>query len=324
MWPKIERFAQGGHGFRLNYRKIAKKTSIMSPRPLRNLSFFLIPLLSSFGTQAQSSLEDEVYALYSKDGVRIGFDEAISALVEADVVLFGELHNDALIHWLQLRTVKALDAKKPLTLGGEMFENDGQIILDEYLKGMMSDKVFEDQMRLWTNYKTDYKPLVEYAKAEGIPFIATNVPRRYASLVSRHGLDTLAKLPKASQVFLPALPIPFSFETPGYEDMRGMMAGGHGMPFEPDNFVKAQAIKDATMADNIQRHAGNGRLFVHFNGDFHSASYGGIFWYLTVFNPDLQVKTIKVFNDKNLGFQDEWAGSGDVILVVPEDFTKTH
>lgn len=286
--------------------------------------FSMACLLTHLPIAAQQHMDDEVYAFYSKEGERLKFAEAMATLAESDVVLFGELHNDALIHWLQLRTVKALAQKHSLTLGGEMFESDGQVILDEYLDGMMSDKVFEDQIRLWSNYKTDYKPLVEFAKSENIPFVATNVPRRYASLVSRHGLDTLAQLPHASKVFLPKLPIPFSFETPGYEDMRGMMAGGHGMPFEPDNFVKAQAIKDAAMAENILRFVENDRLFVHFNGDFHSANFGGIYWYMATYQPDVKVKTLKVFSAPSLDFQNEWKGTGDVILVVPQDFTKTH
>lgn len=288
------------------------------------VSFSIAFILVHQSTFAQQHVVDEVYALYSKEGERLSFAEAMADLSNSDVVLFGELHNDALIHWLQLRTVKALAPQHNLILGGEMFESDGQVILDEYLSGMMSDKVFEDQIRLWSNYKTDYKPLVEYAKREGIPFIATNVPRRYASLVSRHGLDTLGQLPHASQVFLPKLPIPFSFETPGYEDMRDMMAGGHGMPFEPDNFVKAQAIKDAAMAENILRYVEDGRLFIHFNGDFHSANYGGVYWYLRTYQPSVRVKTLKVFSEEDLGFQEDWKGTGDVILVVPQDFTKTH
>lgn len=273
---------------------------------------------------AQNALPDKAFAIYDATGEELNFAEAVEAMARYDVVLFGEYHDHALIHWLQLKTVQALAEKKKIVLGGEMFETDGQLILDEYLMNMMTEKVFEDHARLWPNYKTDYKPLVDFAKANAIPFIATNVPRRYASLVARHGLDTLAQLSAASRVLLPSLPIEFSMETPGYEDMIEMMQGGHGMPFSPENFVKAQAIKDATMAERIAANLEPKRTFIHFNGDFHSADYGGIYWYLKQAKPDMKVITVKIFSENSLDYQEDWQGSGDLILVVPADFTRTH
>lgn len=272
---------------------------------------------------AQSSLEDEVYRLYDKAGKQLTFAEAVEAMAAHDVVLFGEHHDHALIHWLQLRTAKALHARGGLVLGGEMWESDGQLLLDEYLMGLMNDKTFEDQARLWPNYKTDYKPIMAFAKAEGLRVIATNVPRRYASLVSREGLDTLNRLPMASQLFLPKLPMAFSMETPGYEEMLGMM-GGHGMNFKAEYFVQAQALKDAVMAANILRHVKPGSTFLHLNGDFHSAKYGGIYWYIKNQNPNLKTFVIKIFSENSLEFQADWGAEGDLILVVADDFTRTH
>lgn len=281
-------------------------------------------LSANFDAASQAAFTDKVYRIYSADGVELTFAEAVDKMAAYDVVLFGEYHDNALIHWLQLKTAQALTARGELVMGGEMFETDGQLLLDEYLMGLVTDKAFEEQARLWPNYKTDYKPLVDFAKANGIPFIATNVPRRYASLVAKHGLDTLTHLPKASQVLMPTLPIAFTLETPGYEEMLGMMGGGHRMNFDPERFVQAQALKDATMADNIGRHAGAGKTFLHFNGDFHSADYGGIFWYLKNGFPDLKVTSVKVWSENLPEFQEEWKGSGDLIIVVPADFTKTH
>ena len=62
---------------------------------------------------------------------------------------------------------------------------------------------------LWPNYWTDYHPLVDMAKEHGLPFIATNIPRRYASFVYQHGLSDLDSLSDGAKAFLPALPIPF-------------------------------------------------------------------------------------------------------------------
>jgi len=100
---------------------------------------------------------------------------------DADIVLFGELHDNPISHWLQLELTKDLyDLKKDkLVLGAEMFESDNQVILDEYLSGKILQSSFESEARLWSNYKTDYKPLVEFARINKLKFVASNIPRRY-------------------------------------------------------------------------------------------------------------------------------------------------
>jgi uncharacterized iron-regulated protein len=75
-----------------------------------------------------------------------------------------------------------------------MFEADNQVVLDEYLKGIITGKQFETEAKMWQNYATDYKPMVDFAQKNKIPFVATNIPRRYASLVSKGGLEALNQL----------------------------------------------------------------------------------------------------------------------------------
>lgn len=45
--------------------------------------------------------------------------------------------------------------------------------------------------RAWPNFKSDYLPMVDAAAASGAKIIAANAPRRYVSLVGRHGLSAL-------------------------------------------------------------------------------------------------------------------------------------
>ena len=84
------------------------------------------------------------YKIFSKGGKSSDFDELVTKAQKADVVLFGELHNNAIAHWLQLELTKKLfDAKKEnLVLGAEMFEADGQLLLNEYLAGEISESNF--------------------------------------------------------------------------------------------------------------------------------------------------------------------------------------
>ncbi len=204
-----------------------------------------------------------------------------------------------------------------------MFERDGQLILDEYVKGEISTSSFESQARLWPNYKTDYKPLVEFAKENEIPFVASNIPRRYASIVFREGFEGLDSLAEHTKMFFAPLPIPYDPELPGYKamlDMGGSM-GGHGS----DNFPKAQAIKDATMAYYILENLDEGKLLVHYHGTYHSNNFEGIVWYLNQYRPGLNILTIGSVEQESVdGLIEENEGIADYILVIPETMTKTH
>jgi len=285
------------------------------------LLFGLLGLL--FSSLIYGQIELKVYQFYNSEGKQLSYADAVDQLAIGDIALLGELHDHAMVHWIQKRIIADLHAKRQLVLGGEFFERDNQIIIDEYLKGIVNDKRFEEEARLWPNYVTDYKSILQFARDSGLYFVATNVPRRYAAFVAQHGLDTLESLPASSRVYLPKLPIAFSLETPGYSDMLDMM-GGHGMSGKATYFVQAQALKDAAMAEAIVQNWTKKQLFVHINGDFHSANYGGIYSYIKILNPKLNVQTLKVYSEKEFVFRNEWAGSGDIILIVPEDFTRTH
>ena len=106
---------------------------------------------------------------------------------KADIVLFGEHHNNPIIHWLQLETISELHNSSLLILGAEMIETDNQDQLNKYLSGEITQYELDTTARLWKNYATDYKPLVDFAKRHDLKFIATNIPRMYASKVFRGG-----------------------------------------------------------------------------------------------------------------------------------------
>jgi uncharacterized iron-regulated protein len=235
------------------------------------------------------------------------------------VVLFGEHHDNALIHWLQLELTKDLAEKKPLVLGAEMIEADNQKQLDQYLNGEIDQKAFDSLARLWPNHKTDYKPLVDFAKEKKFPFIATNVPRRYARIVNKQGLEALEALAAEEKAWIAPLPIAYDPNLPGYKEMMKMM-GDHAT----DNFPKAQAIKDATMAHFIIKNLNHGSTFIHYNGTYHSDNFEGIYWYLKKQDPSLKVITIATVSQKDIeALEKEHLKKADFILVVDEDMTKT-
>ncbi len=265
------------------------------------------------------------YRIFDDQGEPVAFGKVAKAAQKADVVFFGELHNNPIAHWLQLELTQAIleNGKGDLVLGAEMFEADDQLLLDEYLSGAISEKSFEDEARLWNNYATDYKPLVELAKANRLPFIATNIPRRYASLVFKQGFESLEALPELAKGYIAPLPIEYDPELPGYRKMVEMM-GGHGG--ESDNFPKAQAIKDATMAYFISQHLPQKGTFVHYNGSYHSDNYEGIVWYLqNAYAPRQKILTITtVEQNQTETLEADHAGKADFTVVVIDTMTKTY
>lgn len=264
------------------------------------------------------------YYLFNKEGKDVKYEKMLKESAEADIVLFGESHDNPISHWLQLELTKDLyEAKKDkLVLGAEMFESDNQVILNEYLEGKISLSSFESEARLWPNYKTDYKPLVEFAKANNLNFVASNVPRRYASLVNKSGFEGLDELSVEAKAFLPPLPVKYDANLNCYKSMMEMEGmGAHVTP----NFPKAQAIKDATMAHFILKNWSKGQLLIHYHGSYHSENFESIYWYLKQANPDLNIVSIHtVSQDDVTELSEENKGKADYTICVDEDMTKTR
>jgi uncharacterized iron-regulated protein len=259
---------------------------------------------------------------------------------------------------LQIELTKDLyqQKKEGLVLGAEMFEADNQLILNEYLDGMYPTDKFEAEMRLWGNYKTDYKPLVEFARENHIPFIATNIPRRYASMVHKVGFESLDSLTVEAKQYMAPLPMRYDPEVKCYKDMLSMMGLGEEMQADSakampgmedtmpsdsvkvmpaghgkgkpknsmENLPKAQAAKDATMAHFILENWSEGKTMFHFNGTYHSENFEGIVWHLKQQNPELKIMTIATVMQTEIdSLTEENEQIASYILCVPESMTRT-
>ena len=260
------------------------------------------------------------YILYNANGKKISYKKMLKKLKQKDIVLFGEFHNNPISHWLQLEVTKNLKQQRNLVLGAEMFEQDNQQALDLYLQSKLSAKGLDSMARLWKNYSTDYAPLVNFAKENNIIFAATNVPRKYASMVARGGFNILDTISAAEKKWLAPLPIKYNAELPGYKNILAMMPGHGG-----ENLPKAQAIKDATMAYFILQYYKPGSLFIHYNGAYHSENHEGILWYLKKQRPELACVTITTVSQKDPGkLSVENKHKADFIICVDEDMTSTY
>lgn len=281
------------------------------------LVFSIIGFLLVSSTIAQ---DKKAYQFFDSKGKKVTYEKVLKASEKTEVVLFGELHDNSLVHWLQLEFTKDLAKRKNLVLGAEMLEADNQEAVNRYLKGEINQKGLDTLARLWLNYKTDYKPLVDFAKSKQIDFIATNIPRRYASLVFRKDLIALDSLSSQEKAWMSPLPIEFDINLPGYKSMMGMQGGHAG-----EKMPKAQAVKDATMAYFIHKNRKENKIFVHYNGTYHSDNYEGINWYLKKLDLDIKIITIAMVEQKDLGkLENEHYNKASFILVIDEDVTKSY
>lgn len=293
-----------------------------------------LPVLVLIGLCISVYAQKPAYKIYTSEGKTVEYQVMLDSLKKADVVFFGEFHNNPIGHWLELEIAKDLTSihSGKLTLGAEMFETDDQIALNEYLQGLIKESNFKDEVKLWPNYATDYAPLVEWAKEKQLNFIATNIPRRYAAMVAKGGFEMLYTLPALSKTWIAPLPLEYNPELECYKSMMNMGAmGGHGKPNE--NLPKAQAIKDATMAFFIYKNLENGNKFLHFNGAFHSDRHEGIIWYLNKYwkagpqfkTPALKIMVISMSEPDDIDKPDqETLKNGNFVITVPASMTKTY
>ena len=207
------------------------------------------------------------------------FEMMLADLARADVVVVGEQHDDPNTHRLESALLQGLLRRRvPVTVSLEMFERDVQTTLDSYRGGSMSEEDFLKASRPWPRYRTDYRSLVEIAKAHGWPIVAANVPRRLASEVAKAGKPALDRAQAAESALLA---VDVRCPNDDYFERFAAQMGGHGAPDAPDaerratmeRYYLSQCVKDETMAESIaaafERQTGAGTI-VHFNGAFHS------------------------------------------------------
>ncbi|MBL7918578.1 MAG: ChaN family lipoprotein [Bacteroidia bacterium] len=288
---------------------------------IKKLKLATVALVLSTVVNAQGTGKDP-YLLYTDAGKNATYQDLLKKAKEADIVLFGELHDNPICHWLQLELTKDLyaDKKEKLVLGAEMFEADDQIAITEYLKGKISEKTLKDEVKLWNNFATDYKPLLDFAKTNKLNFVATNIPRRYANMVYSKGITALDSVDMQAKQWIAPLPMPYDANLKCYKDIFEN-AGGHG----GENLPKSQAIKDATMAHFILKNYSKGQTFLHYHGAYHSNNHQAIEWYLKQSNPNLKIMVIASAEQKDISkLEDANKMIGDFIICTPSNLTKTY
>ncbi len=282
----------------------------------------LLVVLNASAGMAQDSV---YYAVYTSKGKPVEIKTMIDGLEEQDIILFGELHNDQTLHKIQLLLAQKLSEKKPLMMGAEMLERHNQNLIDEYLQGIIDTTQLFKEADLWPNFKSDYLPLLDLAKEKNLPFVASNIPRTLAKIAAFNSINYLDSIATDS-IRLLMNPFPFEMNNkvkPYKELIKSDFGASHGM--DTKKIVAAQALKDATMAHSICKNLEDTKLFLHYNGDFHSKDFGGIVYWLNHYtSKKLEIGVISTVESDNLEFKKDWKKQADYIIVVLKDGPKSY
>ncbi|MBL0335958.1 MAG: ChaN family lipoprotein [Chitinophagaceae bacterium] len=293
---------------------------------MKRILFFSFIFLSAMNLRAQDSMSFhyKIYDTRTKQIVTI--DKIVADMASADVLFFGEEHNDSAGHYLENKIFRALHAaySDNIALSLEMFETDNQTPLNEYLAGQIDESRLAKDARLWSNYK-DYRPMVDYAKQNHVPVIAANPPRRYVSMVSKRGMASLDSLSKEAKAFLPPLPydtLPGRYREKFMDIMKGSPGGDNPRVYY------SQCLWDAGMSYSIYRFTkqNKGKKVFHCVGGFHSAEKLGTAAQLKLRNKKLRILNIASFSDESFTNPDwsKFENLGDYVILTNPALKKTY
>lgn len=259
----------------------------------------IFTLLLAVSVSAQVPLVSEQYHVFDGKGNVASIERIVDAMGESEAVFLGELHDDAVGHALQFELYRlAVERYLPVRNVGlslEMFERDVQIVLNEYLNGLISESHFMLSSRPWGNYKTDYRPLVELAKAKKQDVIAANAPRRYVNMVSRGGREALGPLSKEARAWL--APLPFGEPSEAYsKKFKSLMGPSAEARMGIDKILASQSLWDATMAHSVADYLKQNKkaLVIHLNGGFHTESRLGTVEHLLKYRPKTKALVVTI------------------------------
>jgi uncharacterized iron-regulated protein len=283
--------------------------------------FILLPIISF----SQDSLANH-YKIYNTSKHKIvTVDDIINDMSKSDVLFFGEEHDDSTGHYLEYKLLKKLEDKYPnkVALSMEMFETDCQNVLNEYLYGLIREKNFRTDTRVWPNYK-DYSLLIEFVKTNHMPVIAANAPSRYTNMVNRLGLNSLQQLSTIGKSYLPPLPIDTATGT-YYEKFTQIMGGHASTPGM--QMYQAQNLWDATMGWSIAKfiETHKGYKILQLNGGFHSEEKLGAVAQLKRYAHNVRILNIAVYSDESFENPDwiKLSKNGDYIILTDPKLPKT-
>ncbi len=264
-------------------------------------------------------------------------DQAADILSRFDVIFIGELHRHPGSHLAEMQLFRAIHERAAdVSLSMEQFERDTQPVVDDYLAGRIGESPLIEGARAWANYRTSYRPLIEYAKTHGLAVIAANAPDKVVRCVGLEGEAFLARMKPDQRNWAAAT---LSLDEGAYRDkFMGFVQGDAAHGGDPEatkseekippsegalRSYAAQVTRDDTMAESIAEHlaAHPGRKVVHLNGSFHSDSFLGTVERVKARRPDAKIAVVSpvtVMPGAEADLTDKDKQAGTFVLLLQE------
>lgn len=281
-------------------------------------------------------ITDKHFRVFKPGGKEATLDEMFAAMKDVDVVFVGESHNDPVAHYLELAILHGANERygksRPVVLSLEMFERDVQIVVDEYLTGLITETQFTANSRPWKNYQQDYRPMVEYARENKLQVVAANAPRRYVNRVSRLGRASLNELSAQAKQWL--APLPYGEPSEKYAEKFVNLMNQNSMSNPAHQITKdspvlsSQSLWDATMAFSIAEvfNTKKNALVIQVNGSFHSEEKMGICDHLTRYRKGTKMLVVTIKSDEDFpNFDAGKSGRlGDFVILADPGLPRSY
>ena len=271
----------------------------------------------------------------------VDMDYLVNDLSKYDAVFVGEAHGHAASHYVQSKIFSGLHSKySDIALSMEQFERSQQKIVDQYLAGEIGEETLIHDGKAWDHYRSSYRPMVEFAKNNGLAVIAAEVPGNMVSCVGERGPNFLNELSGETRTWIADKL--HTEDGPYKEKFYKFMAAATGHSVADPNESEAdkerkkfyrfaaQVSRDDTMAMSIYDHmqANPGRKVMHIDGSFHSAGLLGTVERLKIRNPKItaaNIHPIMVDDPENPSFDISDVGEGQFLVLIyptPKRFVK--
>jgi uncharacterized iron-regulated protein len=168
---------------------------------------------------------------------------------DKSIIYIGEQHDKFAHHLNQLAVIQYLHEKgHSVAIGMEMFQRPYQQALDEYIGEMSDEKYFLRESAYFEKWRFDYnlyKPIIDYARQQGIPVIALNIEGDVTRSVAREGIHHL------TENLLYDVPASVDFTDLRYQQDLYDVFRFHATHQKFEYFLQAQTLWDETMANSI-------------------------------------------------------------------------
>ncbi|WP_198552888.1 ChaN family lipoprotein [Psychromonas sp. Urea-02u-13] len=231
------------------------------------------------------------YSITSGQNTALSLLALGQAVKDADIILVGEWHGHPGVHLMQAQLLAQLYSQNiNLVLSMEQFSRDHQKILNQYLTGEIGEKALIKNTNAWSNYSSDYRPLVEFAKQNSLDVIAANAPKTIVRCIGKNGAEYLTRLPLNERKWVAQQ---LTLTADGYQEKFNSLMH-HGDEVKTKQQFAAQTTWDDTMAESMVNYLAKhpGRQIMHVAGRFHVAEGLGIASRIKSRNANLNVVMI--------------------------------